>query len=72
MLLTKIVSVSGSMSWTKPAGISTFLPKIQGPVSTMMKLPPTSLVASWTLPISPSVASTLKPVRSMFGVVSTE
>src|SRR6476620_2361343 len=57
------------MSRIRPAGSMTFLPKIHGPVSTTMKLPPASLVASSTLPMSPSVASTLKPLRSMFGAV---
>src|ERR1044072_5567858 len=47
-----------------------FLPKNQGPVSTITKLLPTSFVASSTLPMSPSIASTLKPVRSMVGGVS--
>src|SRR5215212_2643438 len=41
----------------------TFLPKIHGPVSTTMKLPPASFVASSTLPMPPSSASTEKPDR---------
>jgi hypothetical protein len=42
-----------------PAGISRFLPKIQKPVSTTMYEPPTSLVASSTLPMEwPSLDST--------------
>src|SRR3954454_5329660 len=52
-----------------PAGSSTFLPKIHGPVSTTMKLPPASLVDSSTLPMLPSSASTLKPVKSTDGAV---
>ena len=52
-----------------PAGSMTFLPKIHGPVSTTMKLPPASLVASSTLPMPPSSASTLKPVKSTDGAV---
>src|SRR5256884_3327309 len=54
-----------------PAGSITFLPKIHRPVSTTMKLPPTSWVASSTLPIFPSRASTLNPFKSMFGGVAT-
>jgi len=41
----------------------TFFPKIHGPVSTTMKLAPTSLVASSTLPIPPSIASTDRPAK---------
>src|SRR3954452_21124236 len=52
-----------------PAGSITFLPKIHGPVSTTMKLPPASLVDSSTLPMLPSSASTLKPVKSTDGAV---
>src|SRR5580765_1992988 len=52
-----------------PAGSITFLPKIHGPVSTTMKLPPASLVDSSTLPMLPSSASTLKPVKSSDGAV---
>src|SRR5215203_2632611 len=44
----------------------TFLPKIHGPVSMTRKLPPASYVASSTLPLPPSRASTLKPVRSLW------
>src|SRR5215212_8860231 len=46
----------------------TFLQKIHGPVSTTMKLPPTSFELSSTFPIPPSVASTEKPVRSRVAV----
>src|SRR5262249_46222855 len=46
-----------------PAGSITFLPKIHGPVSTTIKLWPTSYVASSTLPMPPSRASTEKPAR---------
>src|SRR3954464_9750881 len=59
------------MSRITPAGSITFLPKIHDPVSTMMKLLPISFVASSTLPMSPSVASTLKPDRSRLGGVWT-
>src|SRR3954463_2556571 len=52
-----------------PAGSITFLPKIHGPVSTTTKLPPASLVDSSTLPMLPSSASTLKPVKSTDGAV---
>jgi hypothetical protein len=47
-----------------PAGIMTLRPKIHGPVSTTSHERPVSLVASSILPIEPSRASTLNPVRS--------
>src|SRR3954464_4136082 len=52
-----------------PAGSMTFLPKIHGPVSTTMKLLPTSYVASSMFPMPPSDASTSKPLRSEPGVM---
>src|SRR5919198_510076 len=69
----KILLSSRSTDLMVPAGSMTFLPKIQGPVSTTRYEPPTSWVASSTFPMLPSSASTLNPVMStfwMFGTVS--
>src|SRR5215216_5328059 len=60
-----MVSVSASTRSTTPAGSMTFLPKIHGPVSTTRKLPGISRVCPSTLPILPSMASTVNPVRSV-------
>ena len=55
-----------------PAGSITFLPKIHGPVSTIKWLRPAMPVASSTLPIPPSIASTENPTRLVGSVAASE
>lgn len=62
---TWTVRPATSMDEMTPAGSRTVLPKIHTPVSTTMYAAPTSSECLSTLPIEPSLASTLNPVRSV-------